>query len=57
MDSILELIEIKNDMIKAQKVEIAELTKQFNNLIFLVKYADNEKKQTLLKDLDYLNTD
>ena len=55
MDSILELIEIKNDMIKAQKEEIAELTKQFNNLIFLVKYADTEKRRALLKDLEYLN--
>ena len=63
MDCMLELVEIKNDMIrdqldviKDQTEEILELKKQFNNLVFLVKYADNEKKKTLLfKNLEYLS--
>ena len=62
MDCMLELVEIKNDMIrdqldviKNQTEEILDLKKQFNNLIFLVKYADTEKRRDLLKDLEYLS--
>ena len=70
MDCMLELVEIKNDMIrdqldviKNQTEEILELKKQVNKLIFLVKRAKLKEHQdqfytyqaACIKDLEYLS--